>query len=203
MINLSIFTKFQSLDESLFLQINKNQNNRIFDYVMPLLREATFWVPLYLFMALLIVVNFGKRSIYWLLSAGITAGLSDFISSKIIKPYFARPRPCMDELFSSKVTLLASYCGGNGSFTSSHASNHFGLAFFFFITLQHIMPRGVYFFFLWATLVCYAQIYVGVHYPTDILGGMVLGTILGIITGKIHNNFNKLSLNIVAPLPQS
>lgn len=170
---------------------------------MPLVREATFWVPLYLFMALLIVINFGKKSIYWLLAAVATAGLTDSISSKIIKPFFARPRPCMDEVFSHKITLLASYCGGNGSFTSSHATNHFGLAVFFFITLKHIMPKGVYFFFVWAALVCYAQIYVGVHYPTDIIGGMVLGAVIGLITGKIHNRFNLLSLQANNPVAQT
>ena len=94
----------------------------------------------------------------------------------------------MDPEFSAQVRLVAAYCGGTGSFTSSHATNNFGLAMFFFITLQHIAPKYIKYFFLWAALVCFAQVYVGVHYPSDIIGGALLGTLVGNLVGKFYNN---------------
>jgi undecaprenyl-diphosphatase len=84
--------------------------------------------------------------------------------------------------------LLLEYCSGSGSFTSSHAANHFGLAMFMFLSLKKWLGWPRYLFFIWAFLVSYAQMYVGVHYPTDILGGAIIGLIIGGISG---NYFNK------------
>ena len=184
--------KLLEIDRYLFLKINKDCSNSFFDTAMPFLREPKFWAPLYLFVLFFLVINFGKKSVLWIIGAIVTVALTDSISSKIIKPLFARPRPCMDPEFSAQVHLVASYCGGNGSFTSSHASNHFGLAVFFFITMQHLAPKYINLFFVWAAIVCFAQIYVGVHYPSDILGGALLGMIIGSFVGKYYNNKNGL-----------
>lgn len=177
--------KISEVDRFLFLKINQESKNNFFDTIMPFIREAIFWAPLYLFILLFVLINFGKKAIWWVFSAAATVALTDTISSKIIKPFFARPRPCLDPEFSAKVRLLANYCGGNGSFTSSHAANHFGLAMFIFITLRHVAPKTVWLFFGWAALICFAQIYVGVHYPTDVAGGAVLGMLTGYGTAKI------------------
>ncbi len=184
--------KLLEIDRYLFLKINRDCSNSFFDTVMPFLREPKFWAPLYLFVLFFIILNFRKKAFLWSIGAIVTVALTDSISSKIIKPFFARPRPCMDVDFSAQVRLVASYCGGNGSFTSSHATNHFGLAMFFFVTMQHLAPKYVKFFFLWAALVCFAQIYVGVHYPSDIIGGALFGTLVGNFVGKFFNNKNGL-----------
>ena len=182
--------KLIEIDRYLFLKINRDCSNSFFDTVMPFLREPKFWAPLYLFVLLFVVFNFGKKVVLWIIGAIVTVALTDSISSKIIKPFFARPRPCMDPEFSAQVKLVASYCGGNGSFTSSHASNHFGLAMFFFITMQQLAPKYINLFFLWAALVCFAQIYVGVHYPSDVFGGGLFGSFVGYFVGKFYNNKN-------------
>lgn len=117
----------------------------------------------------------------------ITVSATDLISSRIIKPFFARPRPCLDPDFAVNVRLLVNYCGTNGSFISSHAANHFGLAMFLFITFRHFAPKTVSVFFIWAAVICLAQVYVGVHYPTDILGGAILGILAGSATGYLYN----------------
>ena len=182
--------KLLEIDRYLFLKINKDCSNSFFDTVMPFFREPKFWATLYLFVLFFIILNFGKKTLWWCIGAIVTVALTDSTSSKIIKPFFARPRPCMDPDFSSQVRLVADYCGGNGSFTSSHASNHFGLAMFFFVTMQHLAPKCMKYFFLWAALVCFAQIYVGVHYPSDVIGGALLGIFIGNFVGKFYNNKN-------------
>ena len=184
--------KLLEIDRYFFLKINKDCSNSFFDSVMPFFREPIFWAPLYLFVLFFIILNFSKKAVWWCIGAIVTVALTDSISSKIIKPLFARPRPCMDPEFSAQVKLVASYCGGNGSFTSSHAANHFGLAMFFFVTLQHIAPKFINYFFLWAALVCFAQIYVGVHYPSDIIVGALLGILIGNFVAKFYNNKNGL-----------
>lgn len=183
------------IDRYLFLKINQGCRNVFFDTIMPFFREPKFWAPLYLFILLFVFINFGKKAIWWVMATIITVSLTDVISSKFIKPFFARPRPCMDPDFSSQVRLVAAYCGGNGSFTSSHAANHFGLAMFFFVTMQHLSPRFMYYFFIWAALVCFAQIYVGVHYPSDVIGGAMLGILTGSVIGKFYNNKKGLLQN--------
>ena len=186
--------KLIEIDRYLFLKINRDCSNSFFDTVMPFLREPKFWAPVYLFVLIFVIINFGKKAFGWCIAAIVTVALTDFISSKIIKPFFARPRPCMDPDFSAQVNLVASYCGGNGSFTSSHASNHFGLAMFFFITMQQLAPKFIKLFFVWALIICFAQIYVGVHYPSDIVGGAILGGFTGYFVGKFYNNKNGLLL---------
>jgi undecaprenyl-diphosphatase len=179
--------KIIEIDQYLFLKINRDSRNAAFDWAMPFIRESKFWLPLYLFLLVFVVVNFGKKAYWWIFFAASTAITTDLISSRIFKPLFGRPRPCMDPDFAVNVRLLANYCGSNGSFTSSHASNHFGMAMFCFMTFRHFAPKAVYLFFIWAAIICLAQVYVGVHYPTDILGGALIGLLAGWFSGNYHN----------------
>jgi undecaprenyl-diphosphatase len=169
-------------DQELFFQINRYGTNDWLDIVLPLLREPLFWSPLYLFLLTFALFNFPKKAGWWLLSVVITIALTDQISSKIIKPLIGRLRPCNDPELSDYVRLLVNHCGQNGSFTSSHAANHFGMAMFFFLTLEKLTGKYRYLFFIWALAVCYAQVYVGVHFPLDVMGGALLGIFIGKFT---------------------
>jgi undecaprenyl-diphosphatase len=146
---------------------------------MPFFRESTFWIPLYLFLIVFVFVNFGKNGWVWLLFAFITVLLTDQFSSSIVKNWVMRPRPCNDPLFSGQVRLLLDHCSGGYSFTSSHATNHFGMATFLCITLGRFFGKWKYLLFIWAALICYAQVYVGVHYPLDVVFGALLGFLIG------------------------
>ena len=110
----------------------------------------------------------------------LTVFITDQLSSSIIKPFFERLRPCKDLVMIEHVRLLIK-CGSGYSFTSSHAMNHFGVAFFLGIILwrlsRWVLPAA----FLWAAIVSYAQVYVGVHYPFDVIGGGLIGLIIGSI----------------------
>jgi undecaprenyl-diphosphatase len=87
------------------------------------------------------------------------------------------------------VKLLLGTCPTNFSFTSSHATNHFSLAIFVFMTLQPLFKKYSYLFFLWAGIICYAQVYVGVHYPLDVLAGALLGLMIGYAGAIVYSKW--------------
>lgn len=184
---LSFLQKLEQWDRWLFIQINNNQSNPFFDAVMPYLRNAYFWAPLYIFLFLFIILNFKGRGWWWLLLFLCTVSLTDIVSSKLLKETFERLRPCQDLDFMENVRLLVNRCSGGYSFTSSHAANHFGMATFFFISLRHLVKKWALLAFLWAAVICYAQVYVGVHYPFDVLGGAFAGLFIGLLTGRFFN----------------
>jgi undecaprenyl-diphosphatase len=77
-----------------------------------------------------------------------------------------------------QIRFLAKYCGSNPSFTSSHALNHFAFAAFVVNSFKGI-SKWIYLLFVWAAIISYSQVYVGVHYPSDVIAGGLLGTLLG------------------------
>ena len=180
-----MFKKLIDFDKWLFTKINQSSANSLFDTILPFFREPLVWIPLYLFFILYAIYNFPKKALAWIIGMGLTATTTDIISSRIIKPFIGRKRPCNDVEMIDTIRLLISNCGQNGSFTSSHAANHFGIAMFIYITMRNIWGNYTYLFFIWAALISYAQIYVGVHYPFDILGGAIVGCSAGYFIAKI------------------
>ncbi|MEO6166709.1 MAG: phosphatase PAP2 family protein [Chitinophagales bacterium] len=175
------------LDQQFFFFINRQMQNPFFDFMMPYVREKNFWIPLYVLLVIYFVWRFKKLSWVTIAIALLTVVITDQVSSSMIKPLVHRLRPCNDDLISAQVHLLVS-CGSGFSFVSSHAANHFGIACFVIVLLQNkfkwIMPVGL----LWAALVSFAQIYVGVHYPVDTVCGALLGITIGTFTGRICKN---------------
>ncbi len=90
---------------------------------------------------------------------------------------------------TGKVRLLLEHCSGGFSFTSSHAANHFGLAMFLFISLVPLFKNYTWLFFIWAAIIAYAQVYVGVHYPLDVIAGAMIGLAVGKLNGMIFKKF--------------
>jgi len=174
-------------DRFLFLKINTVWTNPFLDAVLPWWRDSNTWTPLYLFLILFVVINSKKQAFFWIIAAIVTLILTDQISSGLIKPIFARLRPCSDPSLVNQVRLLLPNCSGGYSFTSSHATNHFGFAAFVFLTLQPIIKKWGYLFFLWAATISFSQVYVGVHYPFDILSGAILGILIGYSTAYFFN----------------
>ncbi|MCB0689150.1 MAG: phosphatase PAP2 family protein [Saprospiraceae bacterium] len=165
-------------DEKLFFFIN-HANLHWIDHWVPYFRHKIFWAPLYIFILSFFIWNYPRNGLIIILFAVLTVGLSDTISSRWIKKNVERLRPCNDDHLKDEVTLRIR-CGGGYSFTSSHATNHAALAFFiFFLFCNHGRRRWRYLLVLWAIAVGLAQIYVGVHYPLDVLGGILVGTAVG------------------------
>ena len=182
-----MLTTLLKWDRWLFTKINHDWTNTFFDNVIPLWREGLSWVPLYIFLLIFIFLNFGKKAWPWAIGLLVTVSLTDQISSHLVKPFINRPRPCHDLLLAEQVNLLLGYCSNSRSFTSSHATNHFGLAVFIYQTLKPYLKTWRYPLFFWAASISYGQVYIGVHYPADVIGGAVLGSMIGYFTSYICN----------------
>lgn len=180
-------------DLKLFFYINNRLTNVFLDFVLPWMREPYFWAPLYLFLGVLVVYNYKWRGFFWIVFFILTFAITDQ-SSAFIKDLVGRLRPCRDPNIAQYVRVLVIYCPGSGSFTSSHAANHFGLAMFSFLSLKPQIGKWAWLFFAWAAVIGYAQIYVGVHYPLDILGGAVLGIMAGLLSGGFFQRRIRLEL---------
>lgn len=190
----AIFQQLIKLDHWLFNKINQEWINPTFDVVFSFIRQAEFWIPFYLFLLVLALVNFGRKGIWWSATLIMTAIISDLCSSTVIKNSISRLRPCRNPDLADQVRVLVNYCPHSSSFTSSHASNHFAIAFFIFITLNQT-GSWRWLLFLWAFFICYAQVYVGVHYPLDILGGALVGSLVGYLMSLFFKKqFGTLSL---------
>jgi len=188
---MSLLEEILKYDRELFKVLNGQWTNSLFDTVFPYLRNGNFWMPLYLFMCVFVLVNFKHNGWWWILAAIVTVATADSLNSLLIreglKDWIFRIRPCSDPEMAGQVRFIANYCPKSSSFMSSHAANHFAMAMFIFSTLKYFCGKWVRFFFLWAFLIVYAQVYVGVHYPSDIAGGAILGLIFGITTGTLFN----------------
>ncbi|MBV9960658.1 MAG: phosphatase PAP2 family protein [Parafilimonas sp.] len=176
-----------NLDTDFFYKINTVWTNSFFDNNFPWLRDATTWYPVYLFLLVLMLYNFGWRSWTWVVFIALNVTITDQLSSSVIKHLVPRLRPCQDANMADHVRMLVNHCSGGNSFPSSHATNHFGAAVFIYCTLRKYCGNWIYLFFIWAAIVSYGQVYVGVHYPTDVLGGAIIGSIIGFIVASIYN----------------
>lgn len=182
----NMFTQLDSIDKKIFLWINQQSTNSFFDAVLPFFRYDKNWIPLYIILILLAIKQEQRKVWLWILFAIATVLLTDQVSSHIIKPLVQRLRPCTDPLFRDKVRVLVNHCSNGYSFTSSHATNHFGIALFFLYSLKKSLQIWRFVLIAWAAIIAYAQVYVGVHYPFDVLCGSFLGIFLGTLTSKIY-----------------
>lgn len=171
-------------DVSLFLKIHRGLSNGFFDWLMPLMRNKYFWSPLYLFIIVYSLKAFKRNG--WYIIGGIlfAFAMGDLVATRIIKPFWGRLRPCND-LSLTDLIIHRVPCGSGFSFPSAHATNHFAIAVFlilvFYKRWKPILPIGLF----WAAIICFAQIYVGVHFPIDILTGTILGSLIGFLTFKL------------------
>jgi undecaprenyl-diphosphatase len=182
---LSLWEKLVEWDKWLFLQLNGRFTNPVFDFILPYFRDSVFWAPLYIFILVFITLNYGKRGWLWALLFLCTVAIADLTSSRIFKEGFERLRPCQDPFFFQQVRLLLKGCSGSYSFTSSHAANHFGIATFVGLTFYSTFRKWTLLFFVWAFFISYAQVYVGVHYPSDVVGGALIGALAGFLMARV------------------
>jgi undecaprenyl-diphosphatase len=176
------------LDFWLFELFNQQFHHPWLDNLLPFIRNANTWVPLYIFLLMLVWINRPKQAGVWTFFLLALPAFTDLISSWGLKDLFGRVRPCNDVIWQEKIRFLLLHRPQSFSFTSSHAANHMALAVFLFITLTPLVQKKWrMLFFGWALIIGYAQIYVGVHYPSDILGGFLLGGLIGYAFAKVYH----------------
>jgi undecaprenyl-diphosphatase len=187
-INLVFWPWLQKLDEKIFVMINSKWTNPVFDELMPFLRKSDNWAPLYLFLLVFMLINFRKKAWWWILFFIITVSVTDYIGTRIFKYGFERVRPCNVPQMMENLRLLVPCPSGFG-FTSNHAANHFGMATFLFISFRHFFKNWMLLAFVWAGAIAYAQVYVGVHYPMDVICGALWGLVVGTCSGYFYNKW--------------
>lgn len=171
-------TDLLHFDEMLFHMVNAGCRNGFFDWLMPLLRDKYFWAPFYVFVASFLLINFRKKGLLLLLALVLTVGLSDSLNSQLLKKNVQRLRPCQ-VLEPSKDMHLLVPCGAGFSFPSTHAANHFAMAVFLSLAMGPVFRWAKFPLLAWAASVAFAQVYVGVHFPLDVVFGGLFGALIG------------------------
>ena len=188
---MSLWEWLIAADKKLFSAVNFYAAASFLDLPMRALRNAYTWIPLYVFMLYWIIRYAQQRAWQFALLTLCSFGCTDWISSSVLKPLIARSRPCYDQTLRLAIHKLEG-CGGLYSMPSSHASNHFGLATFWFCAIYYMTGKRWWWLYIWAFLIGYAQVYVGKHFPMDILAGAGLGTLTGYIMARIFHRWQVL-----------
>jgi undecaprenyl-diphosphatase len=178
------------IDADLLLWINGHHAPWA-DTLMWTISRATTWIPLYALLVYLLWHRFGwRRTIVYFLAFVIAIGLSDYISSGLIKPLVCRLRPTHEPLLQPFIHLVNGYTGGLYGFVSSHAANTAACALLFSLFYRDRLMTAV--MTLYVLLNCYSRMYLGVHYPGDILCGLIVGcAISGLIYVLVVRNMDR------------
>ncbi len=170
-------------DQALFLFLN-GLHHPFMDEVMWYVTKTTTWIPFYAFLLYLAFKQLGPKAMYAFIPAIVVViVMADQGSVQLFKNVFQRWRPCHEPVLEGLVHSVRNKCGGEWGFISSHASNTFGLAGFLGLTLTKKLGKWM---LLWAAVVSYSRIYLGVHYPGDILGGALFGLLCGATGAAVY-----------------
>lgn len=168
-------------DARLFESINQGLASDWLDSLLLFWRNKYSWIPAYLLLLVFWIKRYGWLT--WVLGLFLllTVALADTASSQWVKKSVQRQRPCNDIEQPVRVVVP---CGPGYSFTSSHATNHFAIAVFVWLTLRRRFRGWGLPLLFWAGMVAFAQVYVGVHYPLDVLAGALLGSAIGALGAR-------------------
>lgn len=178
-------TEIISWDRELFLYLN-NLGSEAFDAFWLWTSETDSWIPFYVILAALLPrISRGKELLFGYLVLFLNVFFTDSGSVWLFKEQFERLRPCHVESLIDQMRLVKEGCGGQFGFISSHASNTFGLAVLYGLMVRKRYSWLFWLLIIWAITVSYSRIYLGVHYPLDIIGGAIYGAFCGWVSYHI------------------
>jgi undecaprenyl-diphosphatase len=186
-----LIEQLKKWDTQLFLQLNQYHTSWM-DTVMYWVTDTYFWYPMYAVIIFFVVRTYRMEGVWMVLAAILAVGLADLVASGVFKPYFGRLRPCHTVEIQKNVYVLRG-CGGQFGFVSAHAATTFALASSLFTLTRERMSYLIW-LFPWAALVSYSRIYVGVHYPLDILSGAVVGMLCSVLVLLLYRTVRRSSL---------
>lgn len=175
-----------NIDTDLLLWINQHHAEWA-DNLMWIISGRLTWLPLYALLIVMLFWRFGwRRALFFCLALVAAAGLSDWISSGVIKHAVCRFRPTHEPALEGHLHIVRDYLGGLYGFVSSHAANTMSVALLYgLVWTGQPAPRYsskydglIWLLMLWVVLNCYSRMYLGVHYPGDILGGLMVGSVV-------------------------
>ncbi len=178
----------KDIDTDLLLWLN-SKHSGFFDNLMFFVSGRWEWIPLYAVLLGFVIWKYRWKALWIILAVAVLITLSDQLAN-FFKAAVKRPRPCKDPEIGYMVLLVNDYCRSSFGFVSGHAANSFALATFISLLFRNRwITTGMIF---WAAVVSYSRIYLGVHYPGDIICGALLGVLLAWGIFKILNRLIKL-----------
>ncbi len=171
-----------TFDKQLFRLINGNGWEWL-DPTMLFLSAKWVWLPLYLLILLALIQSHGRKFLVFIGIVALVIVVTDQFTSSFMKPFFERLRPCRDPVLSEFVRLVGR-CGGKYGFASSHAANTMGLAV---AIVGLTRQKWTYLLLLWSLLVGLSRVYLGVHYPGDVIVGLTIGAVVGFLLVKVSS----------------
>jgi len=164
------------LDKDLLIWFNAS-HTQFWDAMMMFFTRIEFWIPLYILVTYHIFKYKGKEAWWWLIGLFLLILMGDLVSTHLFKNIFQRLRPSHEPSLYGIVQVVKTYTGDQFGFVSSHATAVFAFATY----TSRLFKNGIYslFIILWSLLIVYTRLYLGLHYPGDIMGGMLLGLVLG------------------------
>jgi undecaprenyl-diphosphatase len=166
----------ENIDQQLFLFLN-SINSPFWDKIMYAISGKIIWAPVYLAILIYLGIKYKKRFLVIIPFIIIAVTLADQLSVQLFKNVFHRLRPCHEPSLAGMIHLVNGQCGGLYGFVSSHASNSFNVAL---LSLMLIKRRWFTISILiWASVIGYSRIYLGVHYPGDVICGAIAGSLIG------------------------
>ncbi|MCK6617407.1 MAG: phosphatase PAP2 family protein [Cyclobacteriaceae bacterium] len=175
------------LDKQLLLWLNGFHAPWL-DPIMLLLTKTIAWLPLFGLLLYVVIKDYRKESWRVLLAITLTIVLADQLTSSVMKPFFARLRPSRDPELTGLIHLVNGFKSGLYGFASSHAANSFGVAMLFWLLYKQ-RRKWIWTLFIWAGFLSYTRIYLGVHFPGDIVVGALVGMGCALLSHYLYTRF--------------
>ena len=180
-----VFIEFcKNIDVRLFLWIN-GMHNAFLDHIMIWVSEPLYWLPLYLIITYILIKKYRLQSIGIFVAVALCVLISDQTASHLLKPLVHRLRPSHC-LTLAHIIHLPNGCGGTYGFVSSHAANCFSLTTLFYLIFNKSLNWLKYTLVCVSVIVSYSRVYLGVHYPADVIAAALLGIIVGYIVSILY-----------------